>query len=342
MEKVIADVKSNNKDDKINQKLISISKLIKVILSYKKQLLIINSIIAVISVLILLFFVEPYYESNIVILPEFGSKSTTLGGLSDLASLAGVNLGESSPTEIYENLVMSEAVLEKVIFKKYKTKDFNKPVNLIEYFKIEADGNIEPDQAERNIFLKAYKSLVKGRIGTSIERLTKILTLTVKMPESQLSADVANSVVESLDDYILNKRKTFASQQRFYIEKRILQVKDSLTVAENQLRNFRSRNRIVEQSPTLFLEQSRLMRNVEIQQGVFVELTKQLEIAKIDEIKETPVVNFRETAQEPVTKAGPPRAIMFLLILFLSFSGTSAFYLFSAQIKNYLKIIKES
>jgi len=342
MEKVISEVKSNNKEDKVNQKLISISKFLKILYSYKKQLLIINLVVAVASILILLLFVEPYYESSIVILPEFGSKSTTLGGLSDLASLAGVNLGESSPTEIYENLVTSEAVLTQVIFKKYKTKSFDEPVDLIKYFEIEADNNVDPEQVERNIYLKAYKNLVKGRLETSIERLTKILTLTVNMPESQLSADVANTIVESLDDYILNKRKTFASQQRFYIEKRIIQVKDSLTIAENQLRNFRSRNRIVEQSPALFLEQSRFMRNVEIQQAVFVELTKQLEIAKIDEIKETPVINFRETAQDPVIKAGPPRAIILLLIVFLSFSGTSSYYLFSKRIRNYLKIIKES
>jgi uncharacterized protein involved in exopolysaccharide biosynthesis len=301
-----------------------------------------NSAIAVISLLVLLLIVEPYYESSIVILPEFGSKSTTLGGLSDLASLAGVNLGESTPTEIYENLLLSEAVLEPVILKKYRTMNFDNLVSLIQYFEIEADNNIEPEQAERNIFLKAYKNLVKGRIETSIERLTKILTVTVIMPESQLSAEVANAMVESLDNYIRYKRKTFASQQRFYIEKRIVQVKDSLTIAENHLRNFRSNNRIVEQSPALFLQQSRLMRNVEIQQAVFVELTKQLEIAKIDEIKETPVVNFRETAQEPVIKAGPPRALILAFIMFLSFSCTSAFYLLSDKMKGYVKLLKES
>ncbi len=49
------------------------------------------------------------------------------------------------------------------------------------------------------------------------------------------------------------------------------------------------------------------MRNVEILQTVYVELTKQLEIAKIDEIKDAPVLNVKEFAKSPVKKAGPRR-----------------------------------
>ncbi len=109
---------------------------------------------------------------------------------------------------------------------------------------------------------------MKSKIETDIERLTKILTITINMPESQLSADVANAVVESLDDFIQNKRKTFATKQKEYIEKRINQVKDSLTVDENILKNFRDKNRIVDLSPNLLLEQSRLERTVQIEQAV--------------------------------------------------------------------------
>jgi len=56
------------------------------------------------------------------------------------------------------------------------------------------------ERRDRKIFLSAY-NLLKGSIKTDIERLTKILTITIAMPESQLSADVANRIVESLDNY---------------------------------------------------------------------------------------------------------------------------------------------
>ncbi len=58
--------------------------------------------------------------------------------------------------------------------------------------------------------------------------MTKILNVTVTMPEAQLSADVANKLVESLDLYIRTQRKSYATEQSYYIEKRTEQIKDSL------------------------------------------------------------------------------------------------------------------
>ena len=48
--------------------------------------------------------------------------------------------------------------------------------------------------------------------------------------------------------------KSFAAEQRKYLDKRIAQVKDSLKTAENKLKNFREQNRVIAQSPQLLLE----------------------------------------------------------------------------------------
>ena len=335
----------NNKasnEDELKRKVIFLSGIFKQIWGWKKQIIIINSAVAIAAVSFLLFFVDPYYESSIAILPEFGNNATTLSGISNLASIAGLNLGEAAPTEIYENLILSEAVLEQVIYKKYNTKEFSKSVNLIEYYEVEPQEAGDKQSEERQKFLKVFEVLTESKIETKIEKLTKILTVTVEMPESKLAADVANTIVESLDNYLRTSRKSFAGQQRFYIEKRISQVKDSLSIAENKLRYFRDRNRIVEQSPNLFMEQSRLMRNVEIQQAVFVELTKQLEIAKIDEIKDTPVINFREEAKDSVLKAGPSRLKILSILLFLSIMISCSYYYFKPQLQKYFSLVKQN
>ena len=57
--------------------------------------------------------------------------------LSGLASIAGVKVGESAPTELYQNIVTSETVLQEVIYSKYKTQEFSDSVNLIKYFEID-------------------------------------------------------------------------------------------------------------------------------------------------------------------------------------------------------------
>ena len=298
----------------------------------------INISIAALVLVLLFFIVPPYYESTVTILPDYGNKSTSIGQFSDLAALAGVKVGEGAPTEIYQVLAASESVLEPVINKKYSTKEYKDSVNLIQYFNIEPDNSLSPKLQQRKMFIKAYKRLSKDLLTTDLDRITKVLNITVTMPESDLSALVANNIVKSLDYYIRTKRKSYASEQRFYIEKRLLQVKDSLTAAENKLKNFREENRLVA-SPALLLEQGRLLRNVDILQAVYIELNKQLEIAKIDEIKETPVLNVKELAKDPVIKAGPKRGIIFIIIMFISIFFSALYFMFRDEINKYYGIL---
>lgn len=307
----------------------------------KRKFIWINLSIAALVLVVLFFIISPYYESTVTILPEYGNKNTNIGQFSDLAALAGVKVGEGAPTEIYQVLATSESVLEPVIYKKYSTKEYKDSVNLIQYFDIEPDNSLSPKRQQRKMFIKAYDKLSKNLLTTDLDRITKVLNITVTMPESDLSALVANNVVKSLDYYIRTKRKSYASEQRFYIEKRLLQVKDSLTAAENKLKNFREENRLVA-SPSLLLVQGRLLRNVDILQAVYIELNKQLEIAKIDEIKETPVLNVKELAKDPIIKAGPKRGIIFIAIMFTSILLSSLYFMFRDEIKKYYGIMKGS
>jgi len=239
-----------------------------------------------------------------------------LGGLSDLAAMAGVKVGEGSPTEIYQNLLSSEAVLEPVIYAKYKTEEFPDSVNLIEYFELEPDGSLPISLEKRKLFLSLFEAL-KARMATDVERMTKILTIKVTMPEAKLSSEIVNNLANSLDKYVRTKRKSYASEQRLYIEKRLEQIQDSLTIAENKLKSFKEQNRMVMQSPDLILQQTRLTRTVEIMNAVFLEMSKQLEIAKIEEIKDAPVLNIKEFARDPIKKAGPKRLNSLIFIMFL-------------------------
>ena len=305
----------------------------------RKILLIINMVVLIITLLYILFRVKLYYESTVTILPEYGSKSNMLSQLSGLAALAGVRVGEVSATEIYQNLLQSESVIGPVIYDRYLTKEYPDSVNLIQYFKVKTEDP-NPEIQERKRFLEVNDLLTKGLISTDIDRMTKILLVKVTMPEAQLSADVVNKLVASLDQYIRTKRKSYAGEQRYYLEKRVEQIKDSLSIYENKLRDFREQNKMITQSPNLLLEQGRLMRNVEIQQNVYIELTKQLELAKIDEIKDAPILNIKENAQNPIKKAGPKRLYMLILTLFFSALASGTYFLLEDIIKKTYKIIK--
>ncbi|QQS35721.1 MAG: hypothetical protein IPM56_15990 [Ignavibacteriales bacterium] len=307
----------------------------------RKKLVVFNSIVFVLMLGYLLFLTKPYYSSSVTILPEYGNKSTTLSRLSSLAALAGVNVGEGAPTEIYQNLIMSEAVLEPVIYSNYYSEKLGDSVNLLQYYEIESENDPPTELDKRKMFLSAFKALTERVIKTDRDRLTGIMTVTVTAGESGLAAALANRITSSLDNYIRTKRKSFASEQRYYLEKRTEQVKDSLTKSETALKVFREQNRLVAQSPQLLLEQARLLREVEIQQEVYIELTKQLEIAKIDEIKETPVVNIKEEAKDPVIKAGPSRARSLMIVMFLSLAASALYFMFKPQLTALRNAIKK-
>jgi len=44
------------------------------------------------------------------------------------------------------------------------------------------------------MFLELINNLIKSRIKTDVDRMTKILTVTAQLPEAQLSADVVYPV----------------------------------------------------------------------------------------------------------------------------------------------------
>ena len=313
---------------------------IKRLWKHKYKFVALNFIVAIITICYLLIFVPPYYISKINIMPDYGSKTSSLGGLSSLASLAGFNIGESTPAEVYDYLINnSETILEPIITANYETKKYLDSVNLFQYFKIDKDKSLPSNLQQRAKLLDAL-DLLKSKITTNIGQFTKILTITVKMPESKLSADVANKMVASLDNYIKTKRKSYAIEQRKYLEKRLNQVKDSLTYSENSLKDFKEQNRIIGQSPELSLKQSRLLRGIEILNTVYIELSKQLELAKIEEVKDTPVINTEEPAYDSVYKAGPSRRTAFILIMLFSLFISTSYYVFSPDIRSLYKFLR--
>jgi len=328
--------------DSIKEFIEKIAPYIRIIIQNWKKLLYFNGAVAILSAAVLLLFIKNYYDSTVIILPDYGGGSL-LGGLSGLAAVAGISVGETEPTVIYQKLIEGESVLAPVIYKKYNTREFNNPVNLIEYYEIDIEKTDERDPLflqERDKFTQMSKIFKKNILSTDIDRLTSILTITVRADEQILSSEIANNLVASLDEYVRTKRKSNAVEQRIYIEKRIDQVKDSLRNAEEVLKKFREQNRVIGLSPQLTLDQTRLLRNIEILQTVYIELTKQMELIKLEEVKDAPIVNIREEAGIPIEKAGPKRSIFLVVILFLSLSFSCCWIILKDKIQRLYSLVK--
>ncbi len=253
----------------------------------------------------------PLYTSRTSILPELSKeKALGLAGLSSLAEATGIGLGEAPISRLYPMIVRSERILRPVIYHKYSTKKHTEPADLAEYWGITSDNKNREFESGLSKLRRRMDIVYDARLGT--------ISIEIRMEEPQLAADVANQIAAELDDYTRTKRRTNATLQREFIEQRMKEVEEQLGRSEMALKEFRERNRRIIDSPQLMLEQERLAREVQINSTVFIELKKQLEVAKIEEIKNIPIINVLDVARPAVVRSSPKRARTAVVTLLLS------------------------
>lgn len=324
----------NTEAEQPNERKIDYLEIISLLWAKKKFIILVTLITTVVFVG-LTFLITPTFLSSTVILPDMGKDK--LGPLGDLASLAGINIGgEVIMVKLYPDIIQSEAVLTPVIEKKYKSKFYDQPVNLIEYFEIEE----ETTRRTQEVVLERMRILLK----IEMSQKTGLLTYSIETKDAQVSADILNTITAELNNFLLTKKATNAGEQRKWIEQRLKEVKFDLSSAENVLKEFREKNRRVTDSPQLLLEQERLMRNVIVQTTIYSTLIQQYEMAKIEELKYVPIINVLDEAKPAAEKNSPKRRLFVTIGFLLSFFGSVGYVIvknrYYNEIEKYLKIIK--
>lgn len=267
-----------------------------------------------------------YYRSTAILLPETEkSKLPSLGNLSDLASMAGINTGEGSLVKLYPRIIVSESVLKNVIYAQYYSRKMKDSVNLIQFWDLD-------DKTPELIYEKALKAL-RDQLEVGMDNKTFVVTIAIETKESQVSADIVNKITQELDSFIRTKRITNASEQRKWIEGRLSEVRSDLGKSENTLKEFREKNRRVSDSPQLLLEQERIVREVQINATLYTELKKQYELVKIEEIKNIPIINIMDAGRAAARKEWPKRSIIVLTVFFLSAIGTVGYVIINFRYK---------
>lgn len=325
---------TNTEAEQPNERKIDYLEIISLLWAKKKFIMLVTLITTVVFVG-LTFLMTPTFLSSTVILPDMGKDK--LGPLGDLASLAGINIGgEVIMVKLYPDIIQSEAVLTPVIRKKYKSKFYDQPVNLIEYFEIEE----ETTRRTQEVVLERMRKLLK----IEMSQKTGLLTYSIETKDAQVSADILNTITAELNNFLLTKKATNAGEQRKWIEQRLKEVKLDLSSAENVLKEFREKNRRVTDSPQLLLEQERLMRNVIVQSTIYSTLIQQYEMAKIEELKYVPIINVLDEAKPAAEKNSPKRRLFVTIGFLLSFFGAVGYVIvknkFSSEVEKYLKIFK--
>lgn len=368
MDKTIdADINKHNviaKGDEIN-----LLEYLLVIVKYKKMIFYSCGIAFVLSCLVSLLLPNIYTATTMILPPqqEKGGLGTMLGGVGDLAALAGVSLGRHSG-ELYIAMLKSRTMSDAVIDR----------FNLMERYEWKFRSN-------------AYKAL-KKKVNVSLEEKGGLITISVEDKNPQMAADIAKSYVEELKNLNIKINLSSAGRQRQFLEKRLAVVKNDLTQAEERLKVFQEQNKAIriddqataiieaiaqlkgelagkevelgvllsshteknpqvmalheaisqikgqihklERSssgkngsedifittsdvPEMGVQYARLLREFKVQETIYELLTKQYEVAKIEEAKNTSTIEIIDPAVVPDRKSKPKRS---MIVVFMTFA----------------------
>jgi len=155
----------------------------------------------------------------------------------------------------------------------------------------------------------AVKKLRRS-VDATLDRRTGVLTLRARARSPRVAAGVANALFALLQDYTVHSMASQAGENRKFIEGRLAESRRELARAEDALKAFREDNLRFGNAPHLLLQQGRLARDVRAQEEIFVTLTRQHELAKVEEQRDVPVLNVLDAAAVPAFRVAPRRVPM--------------------------------
>ncbi|MBI9070466.1 MAG: hypothetical protein JEY94_02645 [Melioribacteraceae bacterium] len=208
------------------EKNIDLADYLVLFVKHKKFLIGITFLVMVFSYLAIFFLVEEQFDSSATIIPsEDQSMSGIMGMLGDLQGLP-LGLGGSSNPEIglYNTIIYSRSNLE----------------NIIEKFNLLEDYHI------RKNYLEGYEKAIE-RLSNSItaeETDEGAFQIKVRMLSAQKAADVANFIITSLNNKIIELKVKKSKNNRVFLGKRLDEVKLKLKNSEDSLRIYQEKSGI--------------------------------------------------------------------------------------------------
>jgi len=293
------------------------------------------------------------YIARTVMVPQVGDGQSKLGGLSGLAAMAGFNISagssgsELSPT-IYPQIVASIPFQLELMNTPLKFKETANPVTLFEYLtkvnKLSVigyfmkytlglpgvilnaikgknpDENVITNGLNQPLQLNGDQRNVRKILSqlVSLEANSKegYLTLSTKFSEAGPAAELAQRAQELLQQYIIEFKIKKTKANLDFIQQRFDETEKKFQAAQERLAQFRDRNKNVSLA-IANTEQERLSSQFSMVSGVYNELAKQLEQARIQVKQDTPVFTIIEPVSVPTERSKPNRPMILFIWIFL-------------------------
>ena len=328
--------------------------------------------------LFIAIFTPNEYTATTTMVPQTGNKQVG-GSLGGLAAMAGINLGSMSSGEVlspnvYPKILNNVNFQKEIIYSKYNFEKSDEPISYYEYAtnKEYSSFNLLGSIKKYTIGLPGVIiCAIKGEpkeISDSLSNTTKTIDrLTIKESkvtksvfdnlrfnlndkegyislsytsrEPRLSAEIVLTAQKLLQKYITEFKIEKVRSNLEFVEKSYDEARVNFENKQSELARFRDANKNLS-SAIARTQEEKLTSEYNLLLGIYTEIAKQKEQAKIAVTETTPILTVIEPVTIPTEKSGPRRAIMLVGFIFLGLIGGIGWILGWPYIKEIIDKIK--
>lgn len=297
------------------------------------------------------------YTTTVLMAPEISNASSSLGGLSSMGAMLGLNLGSMMTSdaiypEIYPDLLATtdfvvglfdvpviplDSVNSKPYYKHLiesnKTPFWGYPMvglsKLVELIKNDTVNVLGKKLDPFRLTKKESKMIewIGSNVSAIVDKKTSVITLSVTDVDPQVSALMADTVMQRLQDYITLYRTKKARHDLEYIKELYGQARQEYMEAQKKYVQASDANRNV------FLESlnshiKNLENEMQLRLTVYTETAQQLQLAKAKVQEQTPAFTVLQSASIPVRPSSMPKMVVAFIFVVLGGLLDAAWVLF--------------
>ncbi len=283
------------------------------------------------------------YSAKTVFIPQ--NQDSPASSLSGVASLVGINLGSNFvggeiPSSMYPQIAESSRFKRILLSEKI---NLNNDFTLKNYLISEHNLSLVDDKKESEIYIseleeKCFK-LIDKIISVNVKEKDGFVTITSLMKVPEYSAIIANKAKDILQNIIIENKIESARQNLLFSETQLSEKKVIFDEIQAKLSLFSDSN-LNSVNSFVINERSKLESEFNIINAVVTELAKQVEQAKLQVTKDTPVFSTIIEAVIPIKRTSPKRTLMVLIFAFIGFILSIIYVLLSERVKEIVSSFK--
>lgn len=315
--------------------------------------------------LVVAFSIPKEYRAGARLAPEFSSQSSSkLSSMSGIASMMGLSMGgmnsggDAISALLYPDVVNSVPFITDLFSVEVTTVDGELTTTLYDYIKDDqksawwshiirapfkvlgwviglflpekemVDGlNIEALSLEQTEIFKALRE----RIAASVDTKTFVISVSVKMQDPKIAADIANIVVDNLQAYIMDYRTQKVKKDLEYSQLVFDEAQVKYYDAQQKYATFEDENKNITSS-RYRTELERLENEMLLNFNIYSTLAQSLEQSKLKVQEQTLVYAVIEPVTRPTDDSEPNKPLILIAFTFLAGLASCAYVVFKDKL----------